>query len=309
MKRLLSISQDSSITSIVIGKFDGLHRAHRKLFSYLDGGGAIIVIHMAQENLTPGEMKQEFTSYPIFTIEFDAIKHLSGEDFFSLLLQNFPCLQKIIVGYDFRCGKNRSFGAEDIQRVFKGEVKIVPEIHYKGRAIHATDIRQLLMEGKIYEANELLGRAYLIEGKIIRGQGLGKKKLIPTINLDIHTFLLPKDGVYCSYTQIKDTLYSSITFIGKRVTTDHHFAVETHLLAPMILEEFYHLPDNASLFFSEAQLSSYARVHFLKYLRANRKFSSLKDLRKQINVDLLEAKVFHREHRSLFYNIWFAREY
>ncbi len=309
MRKLLSIFQDESITSVVIGKFDGLHRAHRQLFSYLDEGGAIVVIQGVQENLTPGEMKQEFSSFPIYVADFNSIRHLSGEEFFYLLQKVFPCLKKIVVGYDFRCGKNRSFQAQDISKVFDGEVKIIPEIHYKGRPIHASDIRKLLMDGKIHEANELLGRAYIVEGSIVKGQGIGRKELVPTINIKVYSFLIPKDGVYCTYTQLNDELYSSITFVGKRVTTDNSFAIETHLLAPQISTQFpLKLPSHASFSFYSLKLPSHARIHFLKYLRANRKFVAIKDLKQQIKKDILETKLFHKAHSDLLYNIWFAKD-
>lgn len=304
MRNLLSIFLDEAITSIVIGKFDGMHRAHRQLLSYLDEGGGIIVVRAQKENLTPGGLKAECVGIPIFEVKWTLVRHLSGGDFFAMLMQKFPRLRRIVVGYDFRCGKNRGFGALDIASVFKGEVVIVPEILYKGKSVHSEEIREFLREGKIFEANELLGRPYMIEGEIISGQGLGKRELVPTLNLAVNDFVIPKDGVYVSYTQLGSCIYDSISFVGKRASTDNHFALETHVLAPKLGTEA--LPENASVCLYGARLPRVARVFFLKRVRGNRKFVSLPDLKAQIATDILEARLFHKEH-SVLYNIWFAR--
>jgi len=120
----------------------------------------------------------------------------------------------------------------------------------------------------------LLGRKYMIDGEIISGQGLGKNELVATINLWVHGYQLPKEGVYATRTYINDTWMNSVSFLGHRVTTDGNYAVETHILDSDI-----------------GEVRGVAQIEFVEYMRDNAKFESLDALKKQINDDISEAKV------------------
>lgn len=292
MRNLFSISHDESVASIVIGKFDGLHRAHRALFASLGAGGAVLVVKIPKQILSSDSMKQEWIPFPIFEVEWESIRNLSGADFFALLVRKFPRLSRVVVGEDFRFGKNRECGAGDIARLFAGEVVVIPEISYHGCPIHTDTIRALLQDGEIARANELLGRIYGIEGALMRGQGIGKKSLIPTLNVCAPSFVQPQSGVYLTYARIADSVYRSISFLGNRLSTDNQFAFETHLLAPET-----EMPDfikNASVYLFESQIPSTMSVYFLQHLRANRMFADLSALRKQIEHDLQQARTLHQ---------------
>jgi riboflavin kinase/FMN adenylyltransferase len=115
----------------------------------------------------------------------------------------------------------------------------------------------------------LLGREYAISAKVVKGQGIGKKELFATLNLDIGEFFLPANGVYASYSKIEDTSYKSVTFIGNRVSTDGSFSVETHILNQQLDEDI-----------------SSVEVTFVEFIRDNQKFESLSDLKVQIQKDI-----------------------
>ncbi len=127
--------------------------------------------------------------------------------------------------------------------------------------------------------NRLLGRSFSIDGEVILGQGLGKKELVPTINLNVYDYELPKDGVYITRTKIKNEWLESISFIGIRQTTDNSFAVETYVL-DKLLEE----------------VKGRVILEFLEHIRENRKFNSLKGLKTQINLDITYAKNYFKDN-------------
>ncbi len=87
-----------------------------------------------------------------------------------------------------------------------------------------------MLNGDIEKANDFLGKEYKICGNSIKGQGLGKDEFVPTINLNVNEFLLPKSGVYITKTIVNDIEYNSVSFLGHRGSTDGSFAVETHIL-------------------------------------------------------------------------------
>ena len=264
----------SDITSICIGAFDGMHLAHQELFKLLDDSGAIVVIETGYANLTPKTHRQEYSKYPIYYYPLDEIKTFEGEKFIALLLEEFPNLKKIVVGFDFCFGKNRKYCTDELKNLFNGKVEVLDEFSIDNIAVHSRIIREFIRKGEIEQANRLLGKEYKISGRHIKGQGLGKKEFVPTINLHVSDFLLPNEGVYITKTMIKDKEYESVSFIGHRVSTDGSFAVETHLL---LVSQSLSLPVSLE-------------IKFLKKLRDNKKFDSFEELKEQIEKDINEAK-------------------
>jgi riboflavin kinase / FMN adenylyltransferase len=122
-------------------------------------------------------------------------------------------------------------------------------------------------------ANKLLGKEYKIYGQQIKGQGLGAKSFVPTINLKVDEFLLPNEGVYITKTILDDKEFNSITFLGHRVTTDGSYAVETHIIDEDIQN------DNHT-----------TQIKFYDKLRDNQKFDSFEELKNQILEDIKSAK-------------------
>jgi len=261
------------IDAIAIGGFDGMHAAHQYLFQELGENGAVIAIETGYADLTPGSHRQEHTHHPLFYLELDDIKGLSGEGFVQKLQTDFPALKKIVVGFDFHFGHKRSCSSLDLKELFEGEVVIVEEIKIEGEAVHSHRIRQLLEKGKLEQANLFLGYNYQLKGKVVQGQGVGKDKLVPTINIQAQGYRLPKEGVYATLTRLDDdTLYPSVSFIGQRHITDGSFAIETHILD------------------QEVKQSEQAEISFLHFIRKNSSFDSFEALKEQITLDITEAK-------------------
>ena len=263
----------NSITSIAIGGFDGMHIAHQELFKNLDDNGAIVSIESGYANLTPKKYRQEYSIYPIFYYILEDIRHLEGCEFIKLLKQEFPNLKRIVVGFDFCFGKDRKYCIEKLKEFFDGEVIVIEEIKLDDIGVHSRIIRDYIKNGDIKMANKLLGKEYKIYGQKIKGQGLGTKSFVPTINLKVDEFLLPNEGVYITKTILDEVEFNSITFLGHRLTTDGSYAVETHILDKNIENKDYKI-----------------QIKFYEKSRENKKFDNFEELKNQILEDINLAK-------------------
>jgi riboflavin kinase/FMN adenylyltransferase len=262
-----------NVKSIAIGGFDGMHIAHQELFSQLDNKhGAIVVVETGHANMTPGMQRQNFTHHPIHIYELLTIKHLDAEGFVKQLLEDFPALEHIVVGYDFHFGKDRAYDASDLEQFFKGKVSVVSEVFHDGLSVHSHIIREHIKQADLVTVKHLLGRNYSVQGSVVKGQGLGKKALVPTINV-VTDQLLPKEGVYSTLTRINDEVgfHPSVTFFGHRVCTDNSVALETHLIG------------------QEVGVVKRVEIAFLSFIRENQKFESLALLKEAIDEDIAKT--------------------
>ncbi len=262
----------NTIKSIAIGSFDGIHLAHQKLIEKVD---ALVIIERNGGYLTPGYKRSLYTSKACHFYHLDKLKNLSPEAFVARLKFDFPKLERVVVGYDFHFGKEKSGNAQMLEALFHNTVEIIDEVTIEGISIHSRTIKGYLREGNIAMANTLLGRTYSIDGTVVQGQGLGKKELVPTINLQVEDYQLPKEGVYATETKIGERWYDSVSFLGHRITTDGSFAVETHIL------------DHEIEVGSER-----VWITFKGFVRDNMKFSNLGELRKQIVQDIQSARSY-----------------
>ncbi|MEA3454940.1 MAG: bifunctional riboflavin kinase/FAD synthetase [Campylobacterota bacterium] len=261
---------ENKIGSITIGSFDGLHLAHQELISLAE---AVAVIERNSGYLTPGYKRTHYTDKPCFFYHFDKIKSLTPKVFIAKLQEDFPRLKKIVVGYDFHFGKGKEGNAEILKELFDGEVVIVDEVSLGGVPVHSRTIKACLREGDIDLANRLLDRNYAIDGVVIKGQGIGRKELVPTLNLKTDHYQLPLEGVYASKTRIGKEWCFSVSFLGHRVTTDGSYAVETHVLERNI-----------------GEIEGRVCIEFVAFIRENKKFEDLNVLREQIGMDIDKAR-------------------
>jgi len=146
----------------------------------------------------------------------------------------------------------------------------------KKRVISSSLLRKYLQSGKLNHVNKLLNRNWSIEGKIQKGRQLGKKIGFPTANIDINSYVLAKPGVYAVKVKKKKSLkyIKGIANLGYRPTFNgKKILLEVHLFN-----------------FSENLYNKYLKVEFLKFIRAEKKFKNVDQLKKQIKVDLEIAK-------------------
>lgn len=293
MQNFLSISKDNSISSIAIGKFDGLHLGHQKLLSTLidfassakEECATIIIDTHSSEYLTSLDDRYERLSRSVgnvFALDLDSVRELSGGEFVALVQNLLPNLSHIVVGYDFAFGKNRAFGAEDLQKLFGGKslvrvpkITIVPKVSHNEIPLHSSVIKDLIMHGDIAIANAMLGWCYKLKCKTTKGQGIGSKELFPTINALTNGYVLPSNGVYATRTNGAN----SVSFIGQRLSTDGCFAIESHILG-----------DFAEFLQDKDYKEGVIEIEFVQKLRENRHFDTLDLLKSQIQKDISNAK-------------------
>ncbi len=145
MKKSSSILVNkNSVTAIAIGGFDGMHLAHQELFKNLGNNGGIVAIESGYANITPKTYRQEYTNYPVYYYVLDNIKHLTGERFIELLEEEFPNLEKIVVGFDFCFGKDRKHCTIHLGKLFKGEVQVINEVKVDDIPVHSRVIREYI---------------------------------------------------------------------------------------------------------------------------------------------------------------------
>lgn len=287
MKSISSIGKNPNIQALCIGKFDGIHLGHQAIFSALcsqisslEEGLALVICKVpSAPSLTPFE--EGLCHLCFLRLQLQEISSMSGKEFLSWLKTTYPNLQKIIIGEDFRFGKNRSCGIEELRGVF--EVVVVDEVKLEGEGVHTQAILSYLQEGNIPKANAMLGRAYHIKGRVKRGQGIGKKELVPTINLVAPLYILPQSGVYITCTKLRGECYESVSFLGHRLSTDGEFCIESHLFG----------------FGDEVEEDEEVEIVFFQKIRDNQKFSSLSALQEQIHQDIALAREYHSARETI----------
>ncbi len=262
------------ITSIAIGSFDGLHVAHRTLIDQAEG---VVVIERDSGYLTPGYKRSWYTDKPLYFYPFEKIRGWSAAEFVVQLQRDFPALERIVVGYDFGFGQGREGDAVYLRGLFGGEVVIVGEVQVEGISVHSRTIRAYLRAGDVILVNRLLGRPYAIDGEVIPGQGIGGRKLVPTLNLAVRDYQLPAEGVYVTQTRIGEVWLPSVSFVGHRESTDGTFAVETHVIDREI-----------------GKCTGRIGIRWIEKMRDNRRFEDLEELKRQIDADIAQAR--RREH-------------
>ena len=187
------------------------------------------------------------------------------------------------MGDNFRFGHRAAGDARILQELgqkYRFETEIVPAVTFRGRVISSSEIRGLIEAGDVSLACRMLGRPYALQGKIVRGHGVGSKQTVPTLNLETSAEVLPKTGVYVTRTRDLESAreWPSITNVGYRPTFNGHgLTIETYLLAEV-----------------GGPSPSEIAVQFLRRVRDERKFENPEALKAQILRDVSRAQVYFR---------------
>jgi riboflavin kinase/FMN adenylyltransferase len=219
----------------------------------------------------------------LLLLEFDPeLASVPAEEFIASLVAASHPLKMICVGSQWSFGKGgrgtiallEQVGREKGNKGFS-VIQIDP-VEVQGTAISSTRIRNAITSGDFAEAKACLGRSFLLEGRVVKGAGLGATIGFPTANLDVEGMQLPPDGVYAVRVTTEGLRLSGVCNIGMRPTVDIDTTKRT-------LE--VHLFD-----FSRDFVGKEFSVEFVKFLRTEQKFSGLDKLREQISRDCLEAR-------------------
>jgi len=286
---------------ILIGNFDGLHLGHQKLFTLAKkykkkfslNIGVLTFEPMPKmyfnkkiNNFRISSQNQKIELLNEFYVDFIIIKKFNKEfsktrsiDFIKNKLSKKLNARFIFVSNNFRFGNKRE---GNVRQLIKNEntcnYKIIKPkpLLIKKNLISSSLIRDYLQRGKLDEVNKFLNRNWSIEGKVQKGKQLGKKIGFPTANIDIKDYVLACPGVYSVKAKIKKSskFIKGIANLGYRPTFNgKKILLEVHLFN-----------------FSGNLYNKYLTVEFLKFIRKEKKFKNVDQLKKQIKNDLLIAK-------------------
>jgi len=282
---------------VTIGSFDGVHRGHRAILEPLaieahkNSGNAVVItffphpavvlrgIHAPFYLTSPEEKAVLIGNFGIdhvitlpFTREFAAQPAAS---FIAQLVERLG-MRQIWAGIDFALGRNREGDIKMLEKLGSTmgfEVRVIVPISEEGKKISSSHIRRQLSEGRVTEAADLLGRLYAVEGKVIHGDARGASIGFPTANLEIWSErLLPRLGVYATWANVGADRYPAVTNIGLRPTFEtlpSQPRLETHLLG-----------------FSGNLYGKHLRMEFVEFVRPEKRFSSVAELKEQIEKDI-----------------------
>lgn len=289
-------------TVVTLGKFDGLHRGHQKLlkevFRFRERGykTAAFTFETAPGTLMGGRLQTMITTNAErmenlervgvdYLVEYpfnQDVAHMAPEEFVSLILAGQMKAKAVVTGTDFHFGYRRSGDVELLKKLapeYDFELIVVNKAMDGERVISSTYVREELAAGNIEKANELLGYTYMIHGRVIHGRHLGSTLGFPTVNIEPRPQKhLPAFGVYLSQTVIDGVLHNSITNIGRKptITGEHPVGVETYI---------YDL--DADLY------DKWIEVRLLGFLRPERKFSGVEELKAQVLSDKETGRKMH----------------
>ena len=286
---------------ILIGNFDGLHLGHQKLFQLAQSYKKKYNLKIGVVNFDPmpkmffnkklrnfrisnidqkikllSNLKVDFVITKKFNKKFSKVKALS---FITQILNKKLNSKYIFVSNNFRFGNKREGNVnllKKYEKLFKYKV-VKPDPLIKNKKIVSSSlIRNLLEKGFLNQANNLLNRNWTIQGVVKKGRQIGKKIGFPTCNIDIKDYILAKPGVYAVKVLRKNSskYLNGIANLGYRPTFNQKkILLEVHLFN-----------------FSGNLYNKLLSVEFLKFIRKEKKFKNVNQLRAQIKKDLNIAK-------------------
>jgi len=296
---------ENGFTAVTLGNFDGIHLGHKELinsvknyaekysfksivFSFFPHPKSVFSNEIFYTIFSPYEKEKiiedfgvdELVQYP-FSKSFAAME---AEDFARFIFDDIKC-RVLIVGEDYCFGKDRK-GNFDLLKsigVKKGASVIkISSVKYNDIRVSSTRIRECIKNRNFDEASKLLAKPYFIIGTVLQGKKIGGKIDFPTANIiPPKDKLLPPDGVYLTKTLYDGVSYYSITNIGKNPTVGGiERTVETFIFD-----------------FEKELYDKEIVVCFYGFIREECKFSSLSELKNQIEADKIKAtEIFKKLH-------------
>ena len=280
-----------------IGFFDGVHRGHQHLLRQVlevahqrHMASLVVTFFQQPRHVVTHETDRFFllttTNEKLHLLQQAGIDHcevmeftpelalMTAHDFMQLLHDKYG-VSALVIGYDHRFGHNRSEGFDDYVRYGKQlGIEVLQATQFP--AVSSTKIRELLLEGDLEAANQILGYRYMLEGQVVNGFHIGQTMGFPTANLQVAPEkLIPADGVYAVMVELDGEQHQGMLNIGTRPTlaNSDERSIEVHIF------DFH---DN--IYDKELRLS------LVKRTRGEVKFASKEQLILQLQQDAAEIK-------------------
>ena len=304
------LSKSYPNTILTIGNFDGVHLGHQKILSEVTKKAKEVKGTSMAITFEPHPMKvlapeKEIRILTTFEEKAKLIEEMGikvllcinfNKEFANLLPDHFIedvlvkkiKAEEIIVGTKYAFGKNKK-GTIDLLRrrgkKFGFKVKVIRNARIHGDIVSSSKIRSLLLKGDARETSTFLGRAYSIEGCVIKGEGRGRSLLnIPTANITTPVEIAPKEGVYAVRAGFNNSIFEGVANIGRNPTFGNSdISYEVHLFN-----------------FSGNILGKNIRIYFIDRIRSEKFFPAPSSLEAQIRNDIEHAKeILSRNHPKL----------
>ena len=286
---------------LAIGFFDGVHLGHQQIIRQTISdarqheGLAVVLTFDRHPNVVVAPAKVPPLIYPLprklraieglgvdnlLLLHFDReFSQQTGEDFVKRLVREIGPIQSLCVGSNFVFGHKRSGNVELLKRL-GAELRFVVHgmaaVSLDGKAVSSTRIREAIARGDLDAAGQMLGRTYSLSGKVIPGDGVGRKLGFPTANLEVAGLALPPGGVYAIHAEVEGQAFRAVLNIGHRPTRNQP--------APVLHVEAHLLDFTGDLYGKDLE------VVFVDRLRDEKKFNSMDELRDQIGRDIEVAR-------------------
>ncbi len=287
-------------SAVALGLFDGVHKGHKAViekmlsscdetliptvftFDFFKNGGRVITFSDKEKILYDMGVKE------IYSPSFSEIKNLSPDEFIEEILIKKMNAEKLFCGENFTFGKDRKGTATYLKEKAETlgvKTVIIPTVKQNKKEISSTFMKTLMKEGRIKELNEISEREYSFKLKIEEGKKLGREMGFKTINQRLPSDLCEiRKGVYAVRVKISDEIYEGVCNIGVKptVTDENERFSETHIFS-----------------FDKDVYGEYAEIFLVDFIREEKKFGSLEELKKQINADKQTAlNIFKQTERK-----------
>jgi riboflavin kinase/FMN adenylyltransferase len=284
---------------IAIGNFDGLHLGHQKVINEARQKAKKLRLPLGVLTFEPvpvmffkkkdkdhriNSLKQKKIQLKKFKLDFLVIikfnkkfSTLTAEQFISKIIHKKTKCRYLFVSRNFKFGFNRCGNIQTLKKFenkFKYKNIITNPYKKNKKIISSTFIRKKIRAGKIKETNILLNRNWCIEGKVIKGKKRGRKIGFPTCNMSLGNYVTPKLGVYSVKVNFGNQNKNGIANIGYRPTfKGQRLLLETNIFGI-----------NKNLY------NKVISINFKKFIRPEKKFKNFEYLKKQIKLDINQAK-------------------
>lgn len=292
-------------SAVTLGVFDGVHLGHQRIIAELLNSrkrSGIEQCHLVTFDPHPLAVTHSRMTPPVLTTIEERVSLLSHFDLDGVTILKFDenvarldyrvfldgylirpfDMKHLVLGYDCHFGRGREGSPERVRKEGPKHgisVSVVPAVSIGEEIISSTAIRNALIEGNLEKANALSGHPYLLTGRVIRGDGMGKGLGYPTANLMIADplKLRPPRGVYAVRVEVDGRLFDGMMNVGRAPTLKS--------LPEESREAEVHLFD-----FDEDVYGRDLRIFCCSYLRSEHKFGSADELARQLDRDRASAR-------------------
>lgn len=307
MQTFFEIFPETEYTSIALGFFDGLHIGHRRVigsavnskgerllpvcFTFSQSPKSVLKNQPQEALMSLEDKKSALSSLGVkhlFMCDFKGIADIPAREFVENMLIKTLKAKRLCCGFNYTFGKNGEGNTQMLAQLCKGngvELVVLPPVTAAEGAVSSTLIRELIKSGEVHRANELLGSIFGFSGEIVHGQHLGRELGAPTLNQELHKELVvPKFGVYASCVTLDDgRKFCGVTNIGKKPTVG--------TFAPLC--ETW-MPD----YRGEDLYGKTADIRLLDFIRGEKKFESLNELKEAIYENAKTAEIIFSEQTA-----------